>query len=176
MQKSVGGVGSVWPLSVAAGSGTGRASPKRSCATGEGTSDAGPACVSRAGTGRGPDRVPRRWKASRIGNPPFFNQGGGGNGLGRRNRVSVVRRTGSIRTATGRQNPALARARGVDNARWAGGIAGRSGLGGVETPGPVAARGFTAGARHSLWSAWVLVFENVGCISRPDTSWSFRDS
>lgn len=123
----------MWPLSVAAGSGTGRASSKRLRATGERASEAGDVCQARV-AGQGPDRAPRRRKASRIGNPLLFNRGGGANDLGRRARLGAHAH-GSIQAATRRQNPSPRSSRGVDNAR-----AGRreqlvvSGLGGVETP------------------------------------------
>jgi hypothetical protein len=104
LQKSVGGVGSVWPLSVAAGSGTGRASSKRLRATGERASEAGDVRFKARVAGRGPDRAPHRRKASRIGNPPFFNASGGANDLGRRVRLGVQSH-GSVQAATGRQNP-----------------------------------------------------------------------
>jgi hypothetical protein len=58
--------------------------------------------------GQGPDRAPNRRKASRIGNPPLFNRGGGANDLGRRVRLGAHAHV-SDQAATRRQNPAPVR-------------------------------------------------------------------
>ena len=84
--------------------------------------------------GRGPDRAPHRRKASRIGNPSFFNASGGANDLGRK--VPTLRSRARVGPGGDEASEPSPRSfRGVDNAR-----AGRwdqlavSGLGGVETP------------------------------------------
>jgi hypothetical protein len=59
------------------------------------------------------------------------------------------------------------------SAAWADQLA-VSGLGGVETPVQRRHTVLPCPARRSLSSAWVFVFDNVGCISRPDASRSFR--
>jgi hypothetical protein len=72
---------------------------------------------------------------------------------------------------TRRQTPAPAQPRRVENTRWGSWVPlAESGSGVFEAPDSVATTGFAGTKRHWLPGAWVLVFDNVGCISRPDAS------
>lgn len=131
--------------------------------------------LTRAWPAKGSTELPTGGRRLGSGIHRFFNGSVGQTIFGRKDSV----RRSRARSGPGgdeASEPSPRSSRRVDNAR-----AGRwdqlasSGLGGVETPVQRRHAVLPWQPRRSLQSAWVLVFENMGCISRPDASWSFSE-
>jgi len=121
----------------------------------------------------GSPRATDRRKASLTGKTTVLQWGGGRSGLGRpgfdvRAFKRTTRPAGDEAPDTSSRLAVLSREHSVQRLETAG----RSGLGVIEASGSVATPALAGKKRRWLPGAWVLVFDNVGCISRPDASGS----
>lgn len=121
----------------------------------------------------GSPRATDRRKASLAGKTIVLQWDGGRSGLGRPGFdvcafKRITRPAGDEAPDTSPRLAALSREHSVRRLE----AAGRSGLGVIEAPGSVATPALAGKQRRWLPGAWVLVFDNVGCISRPDASGS----